>query len=117
MASRNVCVLTGTGHSWGDPPRGSGVSDAAWWTLKWSDLIRNQSNDLGEQGMWAFHNWLSESFRENKPYDRFVRELIAPTPESAGFIRGIKWRGNVNASQVPEVQFAQNVAQVSLTTE
>src|SRR5580704_1310240 len=24
---------------------------AAWWTLKWSDLIRNQSNDLGEQGM------------------------------------------------------------------
>ncbi|HXY34577.1 MAG TPA: DUF1549 and DUF1553 domain-containing protein [Planctomycetaceae bacterium] len=49
---------------------------AAWWTLKWSDLIRNQSNDLGEQGMWAFHNWLSESFRANKPYDRFVKELV-----------------------------------------
>jgi hypothetical protein len=49
---------------------------AAWWTLKWSDLIRNQSNDLGEQGMWAFHNWLSESFRENKPFDQFVRELV-----------------------------------------
>ncbi len=43
---------------------------AAWWTLKWSDLIRNQSNDLGEQGMWAFHNWLSESFRSNKPFDQ-----------------------------------------------
>ena len=49
---------------------------AAWWTLKWSDLIRNQSNDLGEQGMWAFHNWLSESFRSNKPYDCFVKELV-----------------------------------------
>jgi hypothetical protein len=49
---------------------------AAWWTLKWSDLIRNRSEDLGEQGMWAFHNWLLESFRENKPFDRFVRELI-----------------------------------------
>jgi len=49
---------------------------AAWWTLKWSDLIRNQSNDLGEQGMWAFHNWLSESFRANKPFDRFVKELV-----------------------------------------
>ncbi len=49
---------------------------AAWWTLKWSDLIRNQSNDLGEQGMWAFHNWLSESFRSNKPFDQFVRELV-----------------------------------------
>src|SRR5262249_5110783 len=40
------------------------------------------------------------------------RELISPTPESEGFIKGIKWRGNVNASQVPELQFAQNVAQV-----
>jgi hypothetical protein len=49
---------------------------AAWWTLKWSDLIRNQSNDLGEQGMWAFHNWLSESFRTNKPFNRFVKELV-----------------------------------------
>src|SRR5262249_8108908 len=49
---------------------------------------------------------------ENKPYDRFVRELIVPSPESEGFINGIKWRGRVNASQVREVQFAQNVAQV-----
>ena len=49
---------------------------AAWWTLKWSDLIRNQSNDLGEQGMWAFHNWLNEAFRTNLPFDHFVRELI-----------------------------------------
>jgi hypothetical protein len=49
---------------------------AAWWTLKWSDLLRNESNDLGEQGMWAFHNWLSESFRSNKPFNRFVKELV-----------------------------------------
>jgi hypothetical protein len=25
---------------------------SAYWTLKWSDLIRNTSNKLGEQGMW-----------------------------------------------------------------
>src|SRR5205807_5495021 len=49
---------------------------------------------------------------DNKPYDQFVRELISPTPDSEGFIKGIKWRGNVNASQVQELQFAQNVAQV-----
>src|SRR5262249_40665912 len=29
-----------------------------------------------------------------------------------GFIKGIKWRGNVNASQVVELQFSQNVSQV-----
>ncbi len=49
---------------------------AAWWTLKWSDLIRNDSNTVGEQGMWALHNWIRESFRTNKPIDRFVRELV-----------------------------------------
>ena len=49
---------------------------AAYWTLKWSDLIRNNSNDLGEQGMWSLHNWVREAFRVNKPFDRFVRDLV-----------------------------------------
>ncbi|HND51612.1 MAG TPA: DUF1549 domain-containing protein, partial [Pirellulaceae bacterium] len=49
---------------------------AAYWSLKWSDLIRNSSRELGEQGMWALHNWVRESFRVNKPFDQFVRELI-----------------------------------------
>ncbi len=49
---------------------------AAYWTLKWSDLLRNDSKSLGEQGMWALHNWIKESFRVNKPYDLFVRELV-----------------------------------------
>jgi hypothetical protein len=49
---------------------------AAYWTLKWSDLIRNSSDSLGEQGMWAMHNWIRDSFRQNKPFDKFVRELV-----------------------------------------
>jgi hypothetical protein len=49
---------------------------AAFWTLKWSDLIRNNSNSVGEQGMWALHNWIKESFRTNRPFDQFVRELV-----------------------------------------
>jgi hypothetical protein len=49
---------------------------AAWWTLKWADLIRSNSATLGEQGMWALHNWMTGSFRDNKRFDRFVRELI-----------------------------------------
>ena len=56
--------------------------------------------------------WLYESLKTNKRYDQFVRELLNPTGESEGFIKGIKWRGDVNASQVPEIQFAQNVSQV-----
>lgn len=49
---------------------------ASYWTLKWADLIRNTSTTLGDQGMWALHNWLRESFRTNKPFDQFVRELV-----------------------------------------
>ena len=49
---------------------------AAWWALKWSDLLRNNSGDLGEQGMWAMHNWIRQSLLANKPFDKFVRELI-----------------------------------------
>jgi hypothetical protein len=61
----------------GDPARDvHNNAYAALWALKWADLIRSTSDVLGEQGMWALHNWLTESFRENKPFDRFVRELI-----------------------------------------
>ncbi len=49
---------------------------AAYWSLKWSDLIRNNSAVLGESGMWALHNWMRESFRTNKPMGTFVSELI-----------------------------------------
>ncbi len=51
---------------------------AAVWTLKWSDLLRNTSNGdaSDEQRMWAMHNWIRDSFRVNKPFDQFVRELI-----------------------------------------
>ncbi|MBW8885086.1 MAG: DUF1553 domain-containing protein, partial [Planctomycetia bacterium] len=39
-------------------------------------MLRNNSNDLGEQGMWAMHNWIRQSLLANKPFDKFVRELI-----------------------------------------
>ncbi|GIX03309.1 MAG: S-layer protein [Planctomycetaceae bacterium] len=49
---------------------------AALWTLRWSDLLRNNSRDLQDQGMWSLHNWIKERFRQNAPFDQFVRELI-----------------------------------------
>ena len=57
---------------------------------------------------------LISSLADNKPYDQFVRELINPSEESAGFSDGIKWRGRVNASQIEPLQFSQNISQVFL---
>ncbi len=47
-----------------------------FWTLKWGDLLRVDSQKLGAQGMLAFNLWLRDSFRENKPVDQMVRELV-----------------------------------------
>ncbi|HEV3006299.1 MAG TPA: DUF1549 domain-containing protein [Pirellulales bacterium] len=59
---------------------------AAYWSLKWADLIRSNSATIGEQGMWALHNWINDSLRVNKPFDQFVRELI--TAKGSAFRNG-----------------------------
>ncbi len=84
------------------------------WLSFWNDLLRNDYAGTGyiDGGRKPITAWLYRALADNKPYDRFVRELIQPAAESEGFIKGIKWRGNVNASQVVELQFAQNVSQV-----
>ena len=86
------------------------------WITFWNDLLRNDYVGTGfiDGGRKQISGWLYQSLIDNKPYDQFVQQLIAPTPESEGFIHGIKWRGRVNASQVTEIQFAQNVGQVFL---
>jgi hypothetical protein len=47
-----------------------------FWTLKWGDLLRVNSDKLGTQGMLAFNLWLRESFRANKTFDRMIDELV-----------------------------------------
>ncbi len=49
---------------------------ASFWTLKWADLIRNNSKDVGDQGMWALHNWLRGAFLDNRPFGKMVSELV-----------------------------------------
>jgi hypothetical protein len=84
------------------------------WLTFWNDLLRNDYAGTGyiDGGRKQITGWLYQALIDNKPFDLFVRELISPQSESEGFINGIKWRGRVNASQVREVQFAQNVSQV-----
>ncbi len=61
-----------------DHPQRSIYNDryASYWTLKWSDLLRNNSRDLQDQGMWALHNWIKGQFRENVTFDKFVAQLV-----------------------------------------
>lgn len=83
----------------------------------WNDLLRNDYRGTGyiDGGREQITQWLYASLRDNLPYDAFVRELVNPGSGPAkGFTKGIVWRGVVNASQTPQMQAAQNIAQVFL---
>ncbi|MCU0722247.1 MAG: DUF1549 and DUF1553 domain-containing protein [Planctomycetes bacterium] len=52
---------------------------AEYWTLKWCDLLRVKAEfpvNLWPNGVQAYHRWIQESLRANKPVDRFARELL-----------------------------------------
>lgn len=87
---------------------------AEHWLSFWNDLLRNDYIGTGyiDGGRLQITNWLYRALRTNKPYSQFVSELVNPTPESAGFTKGIVWRGVVNASQTPQMQAAQSISQV-----
>ncbi len=86
------------------------------WLSFWNDALRNDYTGTGyiTGGRINISKWLYEALYLNKPYNTFVNELISPNKQSEGFIRGISWRGTINASQTTEMQAAQNVSQVFL---
>jgi hypothetical protein len=52
---------------------------ADYWAMKWSDLLRVKAEfpiNLWPNAAQAYHRWIRASLRENKPYDKFVRELL-----------------------------------------
>jgi len=89
---------------------------ALHWMSFWNDALRNDYAGTGyiDGGRKQITAWLHNALQKNIPYDQFVKELINPTAESAGFAKGIKWRGTVNASQKPALQAAQNISLVFL---
>ncbi len=87
---------------------------SAHWMTFWNDMLRNDYAGTGyiDGGRTQITGWLRNALEINLPYDQFVRQLVNPAPQSAGFVNGIVWRGVVNASQTPPMQAAQNIAQV-----
>ena len=51
---------------------------AEYFANKWSALLRNKrANGAQLRSTLAFYDWIKESLYNNKPYDRFVREIVA----------------------------------------
>jgi hypothetical protein len=49
---------------------------ADYWANKWADLLRPNPYRVGIKPTMAFDAWIREAFRENRPYDQFVRQLV-----------------------------------------
>src|SRR5262249_51865349 len=48
---------------------------------KWADILRVKRRQQPDraQGTFAFHNWIREAMAADRPYDQFVREILAAT--------------------------------------
>lgn len=51
---------------------------AEYFANKWSGLLRNQrTQPTYARGSYLFFSWIRDSIADNKPYDHFVREVVA----------------------------------------
>jgi hypothetical protein len=50
---------------------------ADYWAQKWADVLLVNRDKLGDRGSYEMHRWLRTQFATNRPYDQWVRELIA----------------------------------------
>jgi hypothetical protein len=55
----------------------AGTDYADYFAGKWSSLLRNKRGNSPARTTYTFHAWLRDSLNHNKPYDQFVREVIA----------------------------------------
>jgi len=46
------------------------------WANKWMDLIRPNPYRVGIKAVLNLDRWVRQAFRENMPYDEFVREIV-----------------------------------------
>jgi hypothetical protein len=53
---------------------------ADYFASKWTALLKNRRDDSSDMvANFAFHAWVRDSLLANKPYNQFVRELLAAT--------------------------------------
>ena len=50
-----------------------------YWTYKWSDLLLVSSRKLEPAAMWSYYDWIRNGVARNRPWDRFIEELVTAT--------------------------------------
>ncbi len=53
-----------------------------YWAYKWSDLLLITTRRLPQQAVWAFYQFVRQSVADNKPWDRFARDVLTASGSS-----------------------------------
>ena len=46
------------------------------WSLRWSDLLRNEDKVMSSRGTAVFHQWLTEQISSDRPWNEWTAELV-----------------------------------------
>ncbi len=49
---------------------------ATAWSMRWSDLLRNEQKVMSEKGARLWHDWMTEQIANDRPLGEFVSEMI-----------------------------------------
>jgi hypothetical protein len=53
----------------------------AYFAMRWGAILRNSKLAGADQASYAFHNWIKDMIARNRPYDEFVRGVVAAAGE------------------------------------
>lgn len=59
---------------------------AAYWALKWANILAIDSKRLQPPGNQAYHEWLVQQFRQDAPWDKAAFDMLTATGD--GFVDG-----------------------------
>lgn len=84
-----------------------------YWAMKWCDLLRVKSEvpiNLWPNAVQAYHRWVRDSLKQNKPYDQFVREMLTASGSNfreppVNFYRAVRDRQPETLAQAVALTF------------
>jgi hypothetical protein len=85
----------------------------AYFAMKWGSILRNSNLAGADQAAVAFHHWLKDQIARNRPYDEFVRGIVAAAGEWQD-APAVNWLWQNRDDQLHQV--TADVAQIFLGT-
>lgn len=86
---------------------------ADYWTMRWCDVLRVKSEfpiNLWPNAVQAYHRWIYDAIRSNRPYDQFVRELLTSSGSNfrvpaVNFYRAVQGRDPASLAKAVALTF------------